>query len=84
MQIVERQFEKFANTMRPASIYRVPNYIVGSNQLLFFYNGQLCVNGDSYQYTEIGINGNISSEINVNFNFEINSEVIIIIIPLNK
>jgi hypothetical protein len=61
----------------------VPNFIVGSNQLLFFYNGQLCVNGESYQYTEIGINGNISSEINVNFNFEINSEVIIII-PLNK
>jgi hypothetical protein len=69
--------------MRPAGIYRVQNYIVGSNQLLFFFNGQLCVNGNSYQYTKIGINGNVSSEININFNFEINSEVIIII-PLSK
>jgi hypothetical protein len=82
MQKIERYFEKIAYHMRPAGIYKVPNYVVGSNQLMFFYNGQLCIQGDGYQYTEIGKTGEISCEIDVNFNFDRHSEITILILPL--
>jgi hypothetical protein len=77
---IERQFEKILDKERPSGIYKVPPYKVGSNQLLFFYNGILCIKGDDFQYTEVGEIGTISNEIDVNFIFSMKSEVTIMVI----
>ena len=45
--------------------FTVPEYVVGSNTLEFFWNGLLCIAGadNTYQYKEVGTTGSKSTVI---------------------
>jgi hypothetical protein len=77
---IERQFELIWGSGRHPGIYKVPTYKVGSNQLMFFYDGLLCIKGIDFQYTEVGENGSLSNEIDVYFPLLKKGEVTIIVI----
>ncbi|MDR2368032.1 MAG: hypothetical protein LBF58_07995 [Deltaproteobacteria bacterium] len=77
---IERTFQKIKEPILDGSLYTVPEYIVGSNQLLFFYDGLLCALGEENQYTEMGEIGKPSTTIKVHFTLSEANEVIIIVI----
>jgi hypothetical protein len=76
---IERRFELISREIKDGEYYRVPKYIVGSNQLMFFYDGLLCIHGRENQYNEIGNKGEISEIIQVWFDIQANHELTIII-----
>lgn len=82
MQGISRQFTKIDKIVPSGTECEVPPYKVGANQILFFYNGVLCIEGEKYQYTEIGENVDISTKILTNFTFKPNSEVTLIVFAL--
>ena len=59
MPALIRQFTKITEVVEAGSTFKVPPYKVGSDQLMFFFNGVLCIHGESYQYVEIGDPGSI-------------------------
>jgi hypothetical protein len=77
-----RKFELRTEKLLDSSRYTVPEYVVGSGQLLFFYNGLLCILGEQHQYIEIGNEGDKSTEIQIKFDFDINDEITIIVFNL--
>ena len=82
MYTIMRTFTLIKERVPTETKWEVPPYKVGSNQLLFFYNGLLCIPGSDNQYEEIGKEGTISTEIHLHFALFKNSEVTFIIIPL--
>jgi hypothetical protein len=80
MTNIIRQFEVVKRSIKEGDKYLVPPYIIGSNQLLFFYQGLLCVPGKDFQYTEVGEKGSLSNEIQVEFDFDLNCQVSIFVI----
>ena len=84
MQAMNRQFTKLDKLVEPGTIIKVPSYKVGANQLLFFWNGVLCVPGEDYQYVEIGDIGSISTEVKINFPLKATDEITFISFPITK
>ena len=77
-----RQFIKVNEIIKIGTTYTVPSYIVGSGQLLFFFNGVLCIQGEGYQYEEIGEHGKESTKIKIYFTLNPNDELTFIVIPI--
>jgi hypothetical protein len=73
-----RQFEVISEKIENLSIYTVPEYVVGSGQLLLYYNGILCIPGRENQYAEISNENEISIKIQIQFDFEPEDGIIVI------
>jgi hypothetical protein len=74
---IDRTFKLLDNPIPQGSKYSVPEYVVGSHQLLLFYDGLLCMKSTpdrENQYIEVGNRGELSTEIELHFNLEKNSE----------
>ena len=81
MKIISRQFTKADKYIESGIEYQVPPYKVGSNQLLFFFDGVLCIPGEDNQYDEIGEKGSISTKIKLYFDIKPGDEINFIVIP---
>jgi hypothetical protein len=79
---IDRQFQVIKAPVKGGNIYPVPAYIVGANQLFFYFNGVLCIPGEGKQYIEVGNENEISNEIMILFNLPLGSEVTIIVLSL--
>ena len=82
MRSISRQFTKTTELVKANTVLNVPPYRVGSNQLLFIFNGVICVPGAENQYVEMGEAGTISTEVKIRFDFKPNSEITFIVLPL--
>jgi hypothetical protein len=69
--------------IKPGEILEiVPTYKVGGNNLFLFYNGVLCIEGDKFQYTEIGKEGAVSTTIKLNFEMRKDDEIAFFVFDL--
>jgi hypothetical protein len=79
---IDRQFQVIKDPVKGEDIYPVPAYIVGSNQLLLYYNGVLCIPGEGNQYIEVGNKNEFSNEIMILIDLPLGSQVTIIVLSI--
>jgi hypothetical protein len=79
---VVRLFYKLTRTIyeKDEEEITTPPYIVGSDQLLVFYDGLLCIKGGENQYTEIGQEGEESTKIKFHFTCKPEEEITFIVL----
>jgi hypothetical protein len=80
---IDRKIEFIGADLPFGSEHLVPKYIVGSNQLLVFYDGLLCIKSTpdkENQYLEVGNIGEVSEKIELHFALEKDDELTSIVI----
>jgi hypothetical protein len=80
MAKVETHYEKIDRKYEIDEYIKLIDYEVGSQQLLIFYNGVICLRGDKNQYVEYGAPGDTSNVIKMKFSLNIGDELTAIVI----
>jgi hypothetical protein len=84
MSSIIRKFYKLENKINNGDEITVPQYMVGKNQLLFFYLGVLCAPGNENQYTEVGNDGDFSTKLAIHFDCNIGDDIAFIVFDTNS
>jgi hypothetical protein len=80
MAKVETHYEKIDRKYEIDEHVKLIDYVVGSKQLLIFYNGVICLRGEENQYAELGEPGKTSNAIKMKFPLNIGDELTAIVI----
>jgi hypothetical protein len=76
-------FEKLKEPKPYDSVFTIPKYVVGANQLLVFFDGLLCVIGEENQYIELGEPNTESEKIQFKFKMKEKDEVSVFVYNFN-